>query len=131
MPEDTDRDLAHLSALSAQRWEAHARVHEQEHEALRLALVNLEKRLDALNELRGLVGDRDRQFVTFPALTALTQAVDEFKTDTRRRFEAMDVLMRAEARPGQDLKSNWGAIIGFIGLLAVLLGIYLSLQAAR
>jgi hypothetical protein len=121
-------DERHKSALHrvderhVASWEAHKDVHHQEQEAIKVALANQEKRLDALNELRGVVDDREKTFATKEAFGSLEQRFTRFEEDTRRRFEEMGVELRRESRPGQDLKLGTSTIISVIVIGISILG---------
>ena len=128
------QEATFIKEMIKARWVAHDQVHAQEQEALRISVGVLDKRADNANEWRGAMDDRETTLARKETLAVLearmtrveqdfSARLDRFEQDTRARFEGMERLLRAEARPGQDLKTSWGAIIGAIGLLATILAI--------
>jgi len=126
-------DERHQSALHriderhSASWSAHKEIHAQEQEAIRVALQNMEKRLDGMNEWRGTIGDRDARLATRESVTSLEARFTRFEEDTRRRFEEMGVELRREVRPGQDMKTSQAAIIAAVVLVIMFIGFLITI----
>lgn len=102
-----DHDRRH-----AEHAEAHERQHLADQRAISVATGNLERRLEALNELRKLVEDQQGHFATIVAMDRL-----EAKTD-RRLNEQRDQIQRlASANERAQGALSVARFLGFGGVM--------------
>jgi hypothetical protein len=130
-------DVARIQEVKDLHWKEHEDTHAQEHKALELAMANMDKRLDGMNEFRAQMGDQNKTFATKDetnrAITNLEGRLFRLEEDTRRRFELGEATARdrfektghetrTTLRPLEDMKVGQGAVIAAIIFGISLLG---------
>lgn len=86
--------MARFMEVKELHWEEHRSTHAQEAEAIRVAQMSADKRIEALNEMRGMVQDQAKEFAPLRMVEELrrgiTDRVDREALDARLRFEKVD-----------------------------------------
>ncbi len=114
LKEHMAREIDHVKELNHQGLES-AR------EAVDKAEANIERRLQALNELRSVVTDQQGTFVTRNAWELLNTATSEKLSALSSRLD------KTEGR-GTGLNAGWGYLVGAIGIVAIVIEVILRLK---
>jgi len=92
--------------------------------ALDKASAAIEKRLDALNELRSMVKDREAAMATRESLDAQIALVSAEVRANRERLGLIE-------GKGAGVSLAWAVFAGAVGVAATLIGVVLALQGLR
>jgi hypothetical protein len=140
--ERLERLRREMLTLMDARWEGHHKIHEQQAEAVSVAVGSMNKRLDAMNEIRASLADQGRLMITRAEVETMIKALNARADENRNRNELLEQrlnasiaaatdLARSEGRPGHDLQVGQRAIVAALGVVAVILTILGAIIALR
>lgn len=132
LPDDSIPAFEHLKALIDERDRRYEQRFVDQATAVSAALASAEKavtkaeeasnkRFDAVNEFRGQLSDQASQFMTRAEGGAL---IDRNTKDIQ---ELKDRVNTSQGR-GTGIQAGWGYLIGAVGLIGGLVGLYASLH---
>ena len=111
------QSISHLAVLTDQKFTA-------AQEALRLALANLDKHLDQMNEFREQLKDQTSTFVTRDLVDQMLAAVE---TDIKSVRDAVDALQNVQSSATGSKVTNAAWIVALIAVASTVAGIVVVL----
>lgn len=87
--------------------------------AVATAASAVERRLEALNELRELVGDYQRTLMPRAEATQRFDAIDE-------KIDKLEDAVSARVAHAGGLAAGWGYLVGAVGLLAIVITAFIG-----
>jgi hypothetical protein len=111
----------HFTALMSEHEKAVKAALASSETAVNKAEYNSEKWRDSANEWRQAMDDREVKFMPRTEYTSAHQALID-------RLGAMESRITKIESTGAGLKQGWGYLVGAIGFLGALVGIFLALK---